>query len=193
MNAGPGDITVLLQAWSRGDRAALDRLTPLVYGQLKRLAGGYLRRERGGHTLQTTALVHEAYLRLVRVEDAQWQDRVHFFAVCARIIRRILVDHARRRASSKRGGRIVVEHENTSLHLDELPAEEADRAFELVLLDEALTGLANIDARRADVVELRFFGGLSVEETAETLNVSPQTVLRDWKLARAWLTRQLRA
>jgi RNA polymerase sigma factor (TIGR02999 family) len=186
-----GNFTVLLKAWGRGDRGALDQLTPLVYEQLRRLAGGYLRRERGGHTLQTTALVHEAYLRLVRVEEAEWQDRIHFFAVCARIMRRILVDHARKRASAKRGGRVVIEREGTGLSLDDFPASEAERAFELLSLDDALTSLSRIDPRRAEVVELRFFGGLSVEETAEALKVSPQTVMRDWRLARAWLTREV--
>jgi RNA polymerase sigma factor (TIGR02999 family) len=151
----------------------------------------YLHRERGGHTLQTTALVHEAYLRLVKVEEADWHDRTHFFAVCALIMRRILVDHARRRASAKRGGQVIVEHERTGLRLDDLPADDAERASELIALDQALTGLSAIDARRAEVVELRFFGGLSIEETAEALKVSPQTVMRDWRLARAWLTREL--
>jgi RNA polymerase sigma factor (TIGR02999 family) len=185
------DITALLKAWGQGDRAALDELTPLVYDQLRKLAGHYLRKERAGHSLQTTALVHEAYLRLVRADEAGWNDRVHFFAVCANVMRRILVDHARKRAAAKRGGPLVALG-GVDLDLDQLPAQESERAIELVALDEALTALAAIDARRARVIELRFFGGLSVEETAQALEVSPQTVMRDWKLARAWLTRELR-
>jgi RNA polymerase sigma factor (TIGR02999 family) len=191
MAADARDITALLKAWGQGDRAALDELTPLVYGQLRRLAGRYLRKERAGHSLQTTALVHEAYLRLVRADDAEWHDRVHFFAVCANVMRRILVDHARKRASAKRGGP-AVELGGADVDLEQLPAHESERAIELVALDDALTALAAIDPRRARVIELRFFGGLSVEETAAALDVSPQTVMRDWKLARAWLTRELR-
>ena len=186
------DITALLKAWGQGDRAALDELTPLVYDQLRQLAGRYLRKERAGHSLQTTALVHEAYLKLVRAGDAGWNDRVHFFAVCANVMRRILVDHARRRGSAKRGGPAVA-FGGVDVDPDQLPARESERAIELVALDDALTALAAIDARRARVIELRFFGGLSVDETAAALDVSPQTVMRDWKLARAWLTRELRS
>jgi len=191
MAAEARDITALLKAWGQGDRAALDELTPLVYGQLRKLAGQYLRKERAGHSLQTTALVHEAYLRLVRADGANWNDRVHFFAVCATVMRRILVDHARKRLSAKRGGPAVA-FGGAEVDLDQLPAHESERAIELVALDDALTVLAALDARRARVIELRFFGGLSVEETAQALDVSPQTVMRDWKLARAWLTRELR-
>lgn len=191
MAADARDITALLKAWGQGDRAALDELTPLVYGQLRKLAAQYLRKERQGHSLQTTALVHEAYLRLVRSDDAGWNDRVHFFAVCANVMRRILVDHARKRASVKRGGPAVA-FGGADVDLDQLPAHESERAIELMALDEALTALGALDPRRARVIELRFFGGLSVEETATVLHVSPQTVMRDWKLARAWLTRELR-
>jgi RNA polymerase sigma factor (TIGR02999 family) len=192
MSAGSTDVTVLLRAWTRGDRAALDRLTPLVYDQLHRLAAGYMRKEQAGHSLQATALVNEAYVRLVNAHEVGWHDRVHFFAVCAQIMRRILVDHARRRASVKRGGRAEREDHASGPKLDELPASDTDRAVELCALDDALVGLAQLDPRRAKVIELRFFGGLSVEETAEFLHVSPQTVMRDWKIARAWLTRELR-
>ena len=191
MAADARDITALLKAWGHGDRAALDELTPLVYGQLRTLAARYLRKEKAGHSLQTTALVHEAYLRLVRADDAGWNDRVHFFAVCATVMRRILVDHARKRASAKRGGPAVA-FGGADVDVERLPAHESERAVELVALDDALTALAAVDERRARVIELRFFGGLSVEEAAEALHVSPQTVMRDWKLARAWLTRELR-
>lgn len=192
MSARSTDVTVLLRAWTRGDRAALDRLTPLVYDQLHRLAAGYMRNEQPGHSMQATALVNEAYVRLVNAREVGWNDRVHFFAVCAQIMRRILIDHARRRASIKRGGRAEREDHASGPNLDELPASDTDRAAELCALDDALVGLAQLDPRRAKVIELRFFGGLSVEETAEFLDVSPQTVMRDWKIARAWLTRELR-
>ena len=192
MPGQPTNVTLLLRAWTRGDRAALDRLTPLVYDQLHRLAAGYMRREQPGHSMQATALVNEAYVRLVNAGELGWNDRVHFFAVCAQIMRRILVDHARRRASIKRGGRAEREDHASGPNLDELPASGTDRAAELCALDDALVGLAQLDPRRAKVIELRFFGGLSVEETAEFLHVSPQTVMRDWKIARAWLTRELR-
>jgi len=192
MSAGSTDVTLLLRAWTRGDRAALDRLTPLVYDQLHRLAAGYMRKEQPGHSMQATALVNEAYVRLVNAREVGWNDRVHFFAVCAQIMRRILVDHARRRASVKRGGRAERQDHASGPNLDELPASDTDRAAELCALDDALVGLTQLDPRRAKVIELRFFGGLSVEETAEFLHVSPQTVMRDWKIARAWLTRELR-
>jgi len=192
MSAGSTDVTLLLRAWTRGDPAALDRLTPLVYDQLHRLAAGYMRKEQPGHSMQATALVNEAYVRLVNAREVGWNDRVHFFAVCAQIMRRILVDHARRRTSVKRGGRAEREDHASGPNLDELPANDTDRATELCALDDALVGLAHLDPRRAKVIELRFFGGLSVEETAEFLHVSPQTVMRDWKIARAWLTRELR-
>ena len=185
-------ITTLLQAWGRGDTDALNQLTPLVYAQLRRLAGNQMRKERPGHGLQTTALVHEAYLRLVRIGELQWQDRAHFFAVSARIMRRILVDGARARGRVKRGGRVDQDAHDKPFDFDQLPAPSTERTLELCALDDALASLSQVDPRRAQVVELRFFGGLSVDETAEVLDVSPQTVMRDWRLARAWLTRELR-
>jgi RNA polymerase sigma factor (TIGR02999 family) len=184
-------ITVLLKAWGGGDAAALERLTPLVYQELHRLARGYMRRERAGNTLQTTALVNEAYLRLVDVQKVGWHDRVHFFAVSAQMMRRILVDAARARASAKRGGQLQRVEHSTAVNLDELPDLRGNRAAELIALDDALNALAEMDPRKARVIELRFFGGLSVEETAEALRLSPQSVMRDWKLAKAWLMREM--
>ena len=186
------EITVLLKAWGRGDHTALERLTPLVYEELRRLARRYMRQERGGHTLQGTALVNEAYLRLVDVTGVDWQDRAHFFAVSAQIMRRILVDAARARAADKRGGGAARVDHSTAVDLDQLPAFGSDRASELCALDDALNALARMDPRRAQVIELRFFGGLTVDETAGVLQISSQSVLQDWKLARAWLTRELR-
>jgi RNA polymerase sigma factor (TIGR02999 family) len=186
------EITGLLKAWSLGDAAALDRLTPLVYDELRDLAHRYMRHERADHTLQTTALVNEAYLRLVEVKGIDWQDRVHFLAVSARIMRRILVNAARARASAKRGGEMERVNHSTAVDFDQLPAAYSDRAAELLALDDALSKLAQMDPRRGQVIELRFFGGLTVEETAGVLNISPQSVMRDWKLARAWLSRELR-
>ena len=185
------DITGLLKAWSQGDAKALEELMPLVYGQLRSQARRYLRKERSGMTLQSTALVHEVYLRLTNAQHVDWHDRVHFFALSAQIMRRVLVDAARTRAAAKRGGPAVrVEH--SSLDLDQVATADANAASSLCDLDDALESLARIDGRRAQVIELRFFGGLSVEETAEVLQVSPQTVMRDWRLARAWLARELR-
>ena len=182
------NITVLLKAWGDGDEAALEQLIPLVYDHLRRLAGHYLRAERPDHTLQGTALVHEAYLRLVDGAAVDWKDRQHFFAVAARTMRRILVDAARTRQAGKRGGPTRVD-----ARFDDGPAADPaeERASELLALDDALSSLARLDPRRAKVVELRYFGGLSVEETADLLRVSPQTVKRDWKLARAWLAREI--
>jgi RNA polymerase sigma factor (TIGR02999 family) len=188
----PPDVTALLRAWSQGDRSALDRLTPLIYDELRYLAHRYMRRERGGHTLQTTGLVSEAFMRLVDVKGIDWQDRAHFLAVSARIMRRILVEAARARASAKRGGGMARVEHSTAVDFDAMPATPRDRATELCALDDALDALARMDARRAQVIELRFFGGLTVEETADVLKVSRQTVLRDWQLARAWLSRELR-
>jgi RNA polymerase sigma factor (TIGR02999 family) len=185
------NITGLLKAWGRGDRRALDELTPLVYDELRRLARRYLRKEPAAQQLQATALVHEAFVRLVNVGEVDWQHRVHFFAVSARMMRRILVDSARARMSAKRGGGMGRDEHSTAINFDALPAAETERAAELCALDDALESLAQLDARRAKVVELRFFGGLSVEETAEALKVSPQTIMRDWKVARAWLMREL--
>jgi RNA polymerase sigma factor (TIGR02999 family) len=176
-------VTQLLRDWSDGDRSALDKLTPIVYRELRRLARGYMKNERAGHILQTTALVNEAYMRLVDYKQMQWQDRTHFFAVSARLMRRILVEHARRR-NLKRGGGV----RHVSL---EHAAVIGGAPEDLVAVDAAMTDLARIDARKAQVVELRFFGGLSVDETAEALKVSPVTVRRDWTMARAWLYREI--
>jgi RNA polymerase sigma factor (TIGR02999 family) len=185
MDSQTTEVTALLRAWSGGDHAALEKLTPLVYGELRRMAGRYMQRERQGNTLQATALVNEAFLRLVDVAGVRWQDRAHFLAISAQMMRRILVDAARARGSGKRGGGLVRLNLNESI--DALPEPDS----RLVELDEALESLARFDARKAKVVELRFFGGLSVEEAAEVLKISPQSVMRDWKLARAWLMRQL--
>lgn len=181
----PGNVSRLLLAWSDGDQEALDILTPIVHEKLRRLARRYLKGERAGHSLQTTALVNEAYLRLVDYEGIRWQDRAHFFAVSAHLMRRILVDHARRR-NLKRGG--VVEH----VSLENAAAVGGDRTADLLALDDALEALARIDPRKTRVVELRFFGGLSLEETAEVLKVSSVTVMRDWSTAKAWLYREMR-
>ena len=185
------EITRLLKAWGRGDSAALDRLTPLVYEQLHRMARRYMRNERPGHTLQATALVNEAFLRLVDTRDLAWTDRTHFFAVCARVMRRILMDAARSRAAVKRGGQADRAEHSTAINLDDLPARGTEMSAQVCALDEALDTLARIDPRRAQVIELRFFGGLTVEETGQVLQISPQTVMRDWRLARAWLAREL--
>lgn len=174
----------LLRAWSDGDRDALDRLTPIVYGELHRLAERYMKRERPGHSLQATALVNEAYMRLVDYKGMHWQNRAHFFAVSAQLMRRILVEHARRH-NLKRGGNVP------HVALEDAAVIGGDRDADLVLLDEAMNTLAQFDARKAQVVEMRFFGGLSVDETAEVLKVSPVTVMRDWSTAKAWLYREL--
>jgi RNA polymerase sigma-70 factor, ECF subfamily len=178
-------ITGLLRAWSTGDKAALDQLIPVVHGELKRIAKRYMGRERTGHTLQPTALVNEAFLKLVDVHNVEWQDRAHFFAVSAQMMRRILVNHALARGAEKRGAG----DRQTMLNQEMVVSPERDR--ELVELDQALDTLARHDPRKARVVELRFFGGMSVEETAEVLKVSPQTVMRDWKLAKSWLAREM--
>ncbi|MGD0989558.1 MAG: sigma-70 family RNA polymerase sigma factor [Candidatus Sulfotelmatobacter sp.] len=179
-----GDVSILLRAWSGGDQNALDKLAPIVYDELRRLARYYLHRERPGHSLQATALVNEAYLRLVDYKRMQWGNRAHFFAVSAQLMRRILVDHARRHNLKRGGG---VQH----VELEDAAVVGGDRAENLVALDDALQALARMDARKARVVELRFFGGLSVEETAEVLQVSQGTVMRDWSTARAWLYREM--
>jgi RNA polymerase sigma-70 factor (ECF subfamily) len=179
------EVTQLLLAWSKGDQTALEKLTPLVYQELHRLARRYMGRERPGHSLQTTALVHEAYLRLVDSRSVRWRNRAHFFAVSAQLMRRILVDFARKRRYQKRGG------EARQVSLDEALVVAPERGADLVALDEALNALAAVDRRKSQVVELRFFGGLSVEEAAEALGVSPDTVMRDWKLAKTWLLREL--
>ena|SRR5579884_262466 len=179
------ETTRLLRAWAGGDKAALQELTPRVYGQLRRIAGHLMKNERSGRTVQTTAVVHEAWLRLIDVRNVEWQHRAHFFAISAQIMRRILLDRARRRMAAKRGGAV------TALNLDQLPDVGASRAPELIALDDALNTLAEVQPRKARVVELRFFAGLSVEETAEVLGVSADTVLRDWKVARAWLLTEI--
>jgi RNA polymerase sigma factor (TIGR02999 family) len=178
------EATLLLRAWGAGDRNALDRLTPIVYNELRRLARGYLKWERPGHTLQATALVNEAYIRLVDYKRMQWQDRNHFFAVSAQLMRRILVEHARRHNLKRGGG---VQH----VSLEESVVVGGQRPADLVALDDAMNELARMDARKAQVVEMRFFGGLSVEEVTDVLKVSPITVMRDWTTAKAWLYREL--
>ena len=179
------DVTHLLIQWSKGDSAALEALVPLVYDELRRLAQLYLSREKPGHTLSSTALVHEAYLRLVKQKDVTWQNRAHFFGVAARMMRRILVDHARRQRYAKRGGGAL------TLSLDEGMAPAPEREVSLVALDDALDTLAKLDERQSRMVELRFFGGLSIEETSEVLGVSAPTVKREWASARAWLFREI--
>src|ERR1700730_11977372 len=179
-----GDVSALLRAWSDGDQSGLKRLTPIVYDELHRLARRYMRRERPGHSLQTTALVNEAYMRLVDYERMQWQNRAHFFAVSAQLMRRILVEHARRHNLKRGGG---VQH----VSLEEAAVVDGDQDTDLVELDNAMNTLARIDPRKVQVVEMRFFGGLSVEEIAEVLKVSTVTVKRDWSTARTWLYREL--
>ena len=183
--AAPPDLTQLLLAWSKGEQEALERLVPLVYGELRRMASRYMSRERADHPLQTTALVHEAYLRLLDSKQVRWQNRGHFFAVSAQLMRRILVDFARSRRTLKRGEGAPKVTLNEAIHGAAEPSED------LVALDDALQALSAIDQRKAKVVELRFFGGLSVEETADALGVSADTVMRDWKLAKVWLLREL--
>jgi RNA polymerase sigma factor (TIGR02999 family) len=188
----PSDVTALLKAWRGGDQTALERLTPLVYDHLRRLGRQYVRKERAGARADATSLVHEAYVRLVDARTVDWQDRAHFFAVSSTIMRRILVDAARARVSAKRGGALQRVEETPALNLDSLPATGTDAAAEICALNDALDALATVEPRRVKVIELRYFGGLSVEETAEALGVSAPTVLRDWKLARAWLAVELR-
>jgi RNA polymerase sigma factor (TIGR02999 family) len=188
MAGAAGDITLLLKAWSAGDSAARERLIALVYKELRHLARRSRRKSGAGDTLQTTALVHEAYLRLKGIDNVDWRDRVHFFAVAAQVMRRILVDSARSRGAIKRGGQA---QRVEALNPDAVPAPDSHRAADLIALDDALTRLAHLDARRARVIELRVFGGLTMEEAAEVLGLSPQSVRRDWKLAKAWLLREL--
>ena len=185
------DITGLLKAWGQGDEGALQQLTPLVYAQLRAQARRYIRGERSGLTLESTALVHETYLRLIDVRVTSWSDRAHFFALSAQLMRRILVDAARARSAKKRGGRAAPVQRTATMDLDQIAAADSSAAS-LIELNEALETLARIDPRRAQVVELRFFGGLTVDETADVLQVSTQTVMRDWRLAKAWLARELR-
>lgn len=179
------DVTLILQQWRQGDRQAVQKLLPLVYDELRRLARRHLRHERLDHSLQPTALVHEAYLRLVDKVEPQWHDRLHFYAVAAQLMRRVLVDHARRHGAAKRGGDIV------KVSLDEALARAGDKAADVLALDDALRALAQLDERKARIVELRYFGGLTVDETARVVGVSMQTVINDTRAARAWLYREM--
>ena len=183
--ASPNEITEQLIAWSKGDDAALEQLIPAVYQELRRMADHYLRGEDSGHSLQPTALVHEAYLRLIDQTKVEWQNRAHFFGVAAQMMRRILIDHAKAKHRVKRGGTAV------KVMLDENVNFTQERASELLALDDALQSLARIDERKSRIVELRYFGGLTVEETAQVLGISDKTVMRDWNLAKAWLYREL--
>jgi RNA polymerase sigma-70 factor (ECF subfamily) len=179
------EVTRLLLDWSNGDKTALDKLMPLIYEELCRLAHRYMSRERADHTMQTTALVNEAYVRLINRKNVHWQDRAHFFAIAAELMRTILVDHARSHATAKRGGGA------RKFSLDEALVASQERAAEVVALDEALTELAKIDSKQSRIVELRFFGGLTIEETAEVLDLSPATIKREWNTAKAWLYHEL--
>ena len=185
MTRSPQEVTQLLVAWRNGDEQARDELMPLVYQELHRLAHQYMSRERPGHTLQTSALVNEAFLRLADQRDIQWQNRAHFIGIAGQMMRRILVDYARNRGYAKRGGGAL------QVSLDEELIVSDDRSADIVALDDALQSLARLDERKSRLVELRFFGGLSIEETAEVLGVSPGTVMRDWTLAKAWLRREM--
>jgi len=189
---GSRQITGLLRAWGAGDAGALEELIPRIYDDLRRTARRHMRNERPGNTLESRALVHEAFLRLVGVHGADWKDRTHFFAVASQMMRRILVDAARARVSGKRGGHLQREEHSDAPDLDRIPDLSSSRDAELVAIHDALDALARTDIRKARVVELRFFGGLSVDESADVLAVSPQTVMRDWKLAKAWLTREMK-
>ena len=183
--ASSENLTRLLVDWGNGDAQALERLVPLVYRDLRRLARRYLRSEPPGHTLQSTALVHEAYLRLIDQRNTHWQNRAHFFGISAQLIRRILVDHARARKAGKRGGNAA------KIQIDDSVAAHESQGLDLVVLDDCLKTLSGIDPQQARVIELRYFAGLTVEETAEVMHVSPTTVKREWRLARAWLHREI--
>jgi len=184
-NASSHEISGLLRSWGEGDSSALDALVPLVYDELHQLAHHYMRQESRGHILQTTAVIHEVFLRLVRSKSVDWEDRAHFFGICARLMRQILVDFARRERAQKRGGDVVL------VGLEDAPEISAEHDTDLIALDEALTSLTRLDERRGMIVELRFFGGLTVDETAEVLRVSPDTVTQDWRLARTWLLKEM--
>ena len=185
MSPSSGTISKLLVEWRDGDKTALDRLVPLVYRELRRLAGYYMRRQRADHTLQTSALINEAYLRLMDHKNMRWENRAHFYAVAAQAMRRILVDHARSRSYAKRGGGVL------KVSFDEAVIGAEERGAELIALDDALKDLDLIDPRKCQIVEMRYFGGLSVDETAEALGVSPVTVMRDWRSAKGWLLRAI--
>lgn len=191
MTRGRSDITRLLKTWAGGDEAALAELMPLVYNELRKAARRCMRNERPDHTLQATALVNEVYLRLFKINGISWRDRGHFFAVAAQMMRRVLVDAARARTRVKRAGQAKRAAHSSAFDFDTLPDSSSVRDREIIDIDDALEVLAQMDPRKVKVIELRFFGGLSVDETAAALNVSPQTVMRDWKLARAWMTREL--
>ena len=184
--SSPVPVTQLLLAWGQGDEAALEQLIPLVHAELRRVARRRMGHERVGHTLQATALVHEAYLKLIDIRQVQWQNRAHFFAISSRLMRRLLVDHARARGYQKRGGGA------RNVTLDEALIVTSEKSGDLLAVDEALEALAARDRRKSQVVEMRFFGGLSVEETAEALHISIRTVKRDWTMARLWLLRELK-
>jgi RNA polymerase sigma factor (TIGR02999 family) len=179
------NVTGMLRDWRNGDQEALDKLIPVVYDELRRQAARYLRGERPGHTLQTTALIHEAYLRLINQHNVEWKDRAHFYAIAARLMRQILVDHARKRQAAKRGGSDI------KVPLEEEMVISPERNVDLVALDEALTRLAGIDPQQSRIVEMRYFSGLSTEETAEVMGVSSRTVKRDWNVAKAWLRQEI--
>jgi RNA polymerase sigma factor (TIGR02999 family) len=185
MKTASHQVTQLLVEWSNGNQAASERLMPLVYEELRRLAHQYMRRERPGHTLQTSALVNEAYLRLIDQKEVHWKNRAHFFGIAAQLMRRILVDYARRRRYQKRGG------DARQVEFDEAMIVSPERAADVIALDDALKSLAEFDERKSQIVELRYFGGLSIEETAQVLAVSPGTVTRDWTLAKAWLRKAI--
>ena len=187
MASSPDEITRMLIEWSNGEREALHKLIPLVYAEMRQIAGRVLRRERRDHTLQPTALVHEAYLRLVDQRNVNWQNRAHFFAIAAQAMRRIVVDHARRHNALKRGG------DNLKVELEAALALPGAKDLDVVKLDDALVALAAFDPQQSRIVELRFFGGLSIEETAEVIGISPATVKRDWSMAKAWLHREMQA
>jgi RNA polymerase sigma factor (TIGR02999 family) len=184
-DSSPEEITQLLREWSNGDKEALNKLMPVVYSELRRLAAHYMRQERPGHTLQSTALVNEAYLRLAGAREINWQDRAHFFAVASQIMRHILVDHARSYKYAKRGGGAI------KVSLDEVAILSEERAAELITLDKALKGLEALDPRKSQVVEMRFFGGLSIDETAEVMKLSSMTIQREWRWAKAYLHKQM--
>ena len=186
MEQAPQDVTILLGEMAKGDQQAIAKLTPLVYGELRRLAARYMNRERANHTLQPTALVHEAYLKLVQHPPVEWQDRAHFLHIAAQVMRQILVDHARRHGREKRGARQQV------VPLEDAVVFSPEKASEFLALDESLQRLTKLDARQGRIVELRFFGGLTVEETAQVLGISPKTVKREWSMAKAWLHGDLR-
>jgi RNA polymerase sigma factor (TIGR02999 family) len=185
MASSPDEVTLMLIRWSNGERDALDKLIPLVYGELRQLASRALRRERRDHTLQPTALVHEAYLRLIDQRNVNWQNRAHFFAIASQAMRRIIVDHARRHNALKRGG------DNLKVELEAALMLPGTKDVDVVRLDDALTALGSFDPQQSRIVELRFFGGLSIEETAEVIGISPATVKRDWSMAKAWLHREM--